>query len=337
MTTMDAPATPSPTPSRLKAYALPVLVLALLLAVVIMWQKLEHAQNQLARASTDATSFAMEARASAKNAQDTVRELSTRLGVTESRIAEVSLQRTQLEELMQSLSRSRDENMIIDIDSALRLAQQQSQMLGSTEPVLAALRAAEQRIRRAAQPRLAPVARAIAKDMDRLKTARILDIGQASLSLDEVARMVDEMPLAQDPPALTPSTPRAVTATTVSAMLGWGERFWQEVRGLVRVSKIDSADAALLSPSQGFFVRENLKLRLLNARIGLMSRQLAGASADLKSSQQNLARYFDPNAKTVQVARERIAQIQSLLLNSELPRLDDTLAALATMAGQTGK
>jgi uroporphyrin-3 C-methyltransferase len=120
-------------------------------------------------------------------------------------------------------------------------------------------------------------------------------------------------------------------------MLGWGERFWQEVRGLVRVSKIDSADAALLSPSQGFFVRENLKLRLLNARIGLMSRQLAGASADLKSSQQNLARYFDPNAKTVQVARERIAQIQSLLLNSELPRLDDTLAALATMAGQTGK
>lgn len=309
----------------------------LLLAVAMLWQRLEHMQSELARASTDSTQSALEAKVSAKNAQDSVRELSTRLGVAESRLGEVSLQRSQLEELMQSLSRSRDENLIVDIDAALRLAQQQSQMLGSTEPLLAALKTAEQRLKRVALPRLVPVSRAIARDIDRLKTTRVLDIGNASVSLDEAIRLVDEMPLAHDLPSVAPSAPKAATSTAVATVLGWGERVWNEVRTLVRVSRIDTPDAALLTPSQSYFARENLKLRLLNARIGLLSRQLGAASADLKAAQSSVSRYFDGNAKTVQLARERMAQVQTQLQHAELPRVDETLAALATAAGAAGK
>jgi uroporphyrin-III C-methyltransferase len=317
--------------------ALVGLVIVLLLAVGFLWQKLSHIQSELARSSTDSANFAMEARATAKSAQDSAREVATRLGVAESKLAEVSLQRSQLEELMQSLSRSRDENLIVDIDSAVRLAQQQSQMLGSTEPLLAALKTAEQRLKRASQPRLAPVARAISHDMDRLKSARILDISTASLSIDEVSRMVDELPLAQDIPTGNATPAKPAKATAVSTVLGWGDRIWQEVKGLVRVSRIDTPDAALLSPSQSFFARENLKLRLLNARMGLMSRQLPSTASDLKSAQQSLSRYYDPQSKAVQIAKERIAQIQAQLQSSELPRLDETLTALATAAGAAGK
>jgi hypothetical protein len=85
-----------------------------------------------------------------------------RQALADARIAEVSLQRTQLEELMQSLSRSRDENLVVDIEAALRMAQQQAQLTGSAEPLLAALKSAQQRVQRAAQPRLAPVLRALA-------------------------------------------------------------------------------------------------------------------------------------------------------------------------------
>jgi uroporphyrin-3 C-methyltransferase len=310
----------------------------LLLAVGFLWQKLSHIQSELARASTDSANFAMEARATAKAAQDTARDVSTRLGVAEGKLAEASLQRSQLEELMQSLSRSRDDNLLSDIDAALRLAQQQSQMLGSAEPLQAALKTAEQRLRRASQPRLAPVARAISHDMDRLKAARILDIANASLSLDEVSRMVDELPLMHDLPGNNTAKPaKPANANAMSTVLGWGERFWEEVKRLVRVSRIDAPEAALLSPSQSFFARENLKLRLLNARMGLMTRQLPSAGSDLQSAQQSLVRHFDPNAKAVQIARERITQVQAQLKNSELPRLDETLTALATAAGATGK
>jgi uroporphyrin-III C-methyltransferase len=324
-----------PPPSRRAAWVMPVVVLVLGLAVAYLWQKLDHIQSQLARTSTEAATFSMEARATAKAAQDLSRETATRLGVAESKLSEVSLQRSQLEELMQSLSRSRDENLVVDMDAAIRLAQQQSQMLGSSEPLLAALKAAEQRITRASQPRLAPVMRAIAKDMDKLKAARVLDIGNASLSLDEVSRMVDELPLAQDIVRVAPSTPKAATQSAVTTVMGWGDRFWQEVKSLVRVSRIDTPEAALLSPSQSYFARENLKLRLLNARIGLLSRQLNSAASDLKATQQTLSRFFDPNAKAVQLARDRVQQVQSQLQNADLPRVDDTLTALSTAA--TGK
>ena len=48
-----------------------------------------------------------------------------RLVVEGVRLGGVELQRSQLEDLMQSLSRSRDENLVVDIESALQLAQQQ--------------------------------------------------------------------------------------------------------------------------------------------------------------------------------------------------------------------
>jgi uroporphyrin-3 C-methyltransferase len=148
---------------------------AALLSSLLLWQKLSDIQTQLARQSADAGSQASEARAMAKQAQDLSRETAAKLAVSDAKLSEVALQRTQLEELMQSLSRSRDENLLVDIESALRLAQQQAQLTGSVEPLLSALKTAETRINRTAQPRLAPVQRAIAKDLGRIKATTLSD------------------------------------------------------------------------------------------------------------------------------------------------------------------
>ena len=68
---------------------------------------------------------------------------------------------------------------------------------------------------------------------------------------------------------------------------------WAELSGLVRVSRIEQPDAVMLSPEQGFFVRENLKLRLLNARLGLLSRQMSSARNDLALAERELIHFFD--------------------------------------------
>ncbi|MFY8041325.1 MAG: hypothetical protein ACOVOD_00180, partial [Rhodoferax sp.] len=140
-----------------------------LVGSAFLWQKLSTIQEQLARQSADSGSQANEARAMARQAQELAIDTAAKLALTEARLSEVTLQRTQLEELIRSLSRSRDENLVVDIESAVRLAQQQAQLTGSAEPLLAALKTAEQRVARAAQPRLTPVQRAIAKDMARIK------------------------------------------------------------------------------------------------------------------------------------------------------------------------
>ena len=195
--TAAGPAT-SPTPSRTstgRGSAVTLLLGAVAAAALVssglLWQKLSAIQEQLARQSADAGAQAIEARTMARQAEELVRETAARLSVAEARVSEVALQRSQLEELMQSLSRSRDENLVVDIESAIRLAQQQAQLTGSLEPLVAALKSASQRIERAAQPRLAPVQRAIGRDLDRLTRATVTDTAGLLARLDDLVRQVD--------------------------------------------------------------------------------------------------------------------------------------------------
>ncbi len=341
-----------------------------LLASGMLWMKLGHIQETLARQSADANAVSIEAKTLAKSAQDAVRETLSRQTVLEAKVSEVALQRTQLEELMKSLSRSRDENLVVDIESALRLAQQQASLTGSVEPLLAALRSAEQRIARAAQPRLNPLVRAISKDIERIKAAPLADTPGLLVKLDELIRMVDDLPLANavaqpannaavkaaiaNKPATKSankvangasgaSSASGVSSATVSAatnaLTPWPQ--WlqniagavrDEARGLVRVSRIDLPEAALLSPEQSFFARENLKLKILNARLGLLARQVDASRADLEQASVTLTRYFDGNARSTQQAQAVLALLQLQVKIIELPRIDDTLAALTTAA-----
>lgn len=333
-----APAAPAAV-SRPLVLALGVVALLALLLNLLLWDRLSTLQDQLARQSADASTSAAEARTLARQSQEQERELVARMAVQEARLGEVALQRTQLEELMQSLSRSRDENLVVDIESAIRLAQQQAQLTGSVEPLLAALRTAEQRVQRAPQARLAPLQRALARDMARIKATPLSDTPTLLARLDELVRLIDELPLANAvgvAPAPT-STPETATAPRTEAA---ATRWWQqglqavldELRGLVRVSRIDHPEAVLLTPEQSFFVRENLKLLLLNARLGLLARQPEAARADLTKAAAAVARYFDANSRRTQAAASLLRQTQEQMKTLELPRVDDTLAALATAA-----
>ena len=313
--------------------ALVLAVVALLLAGAL-WTRLDGMQQQLARQSADAGANAAAANTTAKQSQALALETAAKLAVTEARLSEVSLQRTQLEELMQSLSRSRDENLVVDIESAIRLAQQQAQLTGSVEPLLAALKSADQRVSRAAQPRLTPLQRAIARDLARIKGAVVSDLPSLLVKLDELALLADEVPVANAVAAARTVEPlKRKPEETVST---WWTRMLavvqEEVRGLVRVSRVESPEAALLSPEQAFFLRENLKLKILNARLGLLARQPDSARSDLASGAASLGRYFDASSRKTQTALSLMQQVQLQMKTLELPRVDDTLSALSTAA-----
>ena len=351
-----APVRPLPL-SGLSWLALGLAALALVMAG-LLWQRIGQTQQELARRAQDSTAQASEARALAAQAEAQAQELQARLSVAEVKLSEVVLQRSQLEELMLTLSRSRDDTLVQDIESALRLAQQQAQLTGSAQPLVSALQAADQRIARAAQPRLNPVQRALARDIQRIQAAVLTDVPALVQRLDELARQADQWPLLNDvgPRSVTvrpakskvPRPPSGGTATVApvtaegaaepsSGWLGWWNRVQQDVmrsgRELVRVSRIDHPEAALLAPEQAFFLRENVKLHLLNARLGLLARQPMTAQADVRSVQDLLARYFDPAAPAVRDAQSALEQLRAELLPQDLPRPDESLAALAAAAG----
>ncbi len=317
-----------------------VLVVLCALACLQLWIKLSTIQEQLARQSADATQMSVQANGLAKRAEEITQETAAKVSLLDLRLNEVALQRTQLEELIQSLSRSRDENLVVDIESALGLAQQQAELTGSVQPMLAALQTAQKRLSKVPQPRLAPVLRAIQLDIDRLQSTSTTDIPGLLIRMDELVVLVENLSLAN---AVGPAN-RAAQAMQTKPMPSWAliwqnkdwsgmcQRLWSEVSGLVRVSRIEQPDAVMLSPEQGFFVRENLKLRLLNARLGLLSRQMASARNDLALAERELTQFFDLNNRQGQTAKSLMKQVQSQMLQTTLPRLDSSLSALATAA-----
>ena len=327
-------ALPVPSLAQRMQWAVAVIAVLGLITSSLLWQKLANIQEKLARQSADSGAQATQAAAQAKQAQELAMETAAKLAVTEARLSEVSLQRTQLEELMQSLSRSRDENLVVDIESAVRLAQQQAQLTGSAEPLLAALKSAEVRIGRAAQPRLTPLQRAIARDVARIKATVLADTPTLLVKLDELILLADEVPIANAVLAARANEPlrRKPEETVANWWVRLGLLVRDELRGLVRVSRIEDPDAALLSPEQSFFLRENLKLKLLNARLGLLSRQIDSARSDLATAATMLARYFDTGSRKTLTLVALLQQVQGQLRTLELPRVDDTLAALTTAA-----
>ncbi len=332
-------------------------------------QRVKSLEQELVRRQQDSQGQSAEARILARQAQELSHEATARTTLLETRLAEVALQRTQVEDLIKSLSQSRDENMVVDIDSTLRVAIQQSVLTGSADPLMNALQSADDRVARAKQPRLDPIRRALAKDLDRVRSTRVADLSSLTIRLDEAIRLVDEAPLLnQGPSAPQPVPPSApehkIAPKTSPAHPGksvapataaeppppepdsWASRFWAwthgtvnsvwtETKGLVRVTRIARPEAMLISPEQSFFLRENLKLRLLNARLALLSRQTASAVADVNVAQAALIRYFDTQSRKTQLLQGMLTEVASQSPQTLIPRPDDTLAALAAVAGNS--
>jgi len=330
--------------------ALAVALASLLLA----WdtqRRVKSLERELVQRQESSQRDATEARAAARNAQDMARESAAKSALLEARVTEAAMQRSQIEELLQSVARSRDENVVADVEAAIRVALQQSAITGSAEPLLGVLRQSDERLARYNQPRLERVRRAVLHDLERTRAQGSVDISTLTARLDEAVRLVDELPLlavaTQDPrakaAAATPPRPAASAPAVAPAGESWrarAEAWWRtgteqvgnELRSLVRVTKIDHPDAALIAPDQQFFVRENLKLRLLNARLALFARQFEIAQADLRDAQMVLDRYFDRSSRRVIVVNEALRQVGTQSRQATLPRPDETLAALAAAA-----
>ena len=334
-----------------------ILLSLALLTLAVAWraqQRVNNIEQELVRRQQDSQGQSAEARLLAKQAQDGSLEASAKVALLEARVAEVAIQRGQLEDLIQSLSRSRDENLLVDVEAGIRVAQQQSNITGSAEPLVAVLRQADERLARYSQPRLEGVRRAIARDLDRVRAVGVADIPSLVIKLDEAVRLVDELPLlstaeprqAAEAASIPPAASSAGTAgkpgqlgqlASAEAWAqawsdGWraaSQRVWAEARSLIRLTRIDRPEAMLLAPEQAFFLRENLKLRLLNARLALLSRQFDTAQSDLQIAQTSLDRYFDRNSRRTGLATDLVKQVAVQSRQVVLPRPDDTLAALA--------
>ena len=325
---------------------LAVTVLAVLLAVqtVSSHSRINSLRRDMAQSLQKGNAVNAETAALAREVSDTAKELQVKVGVLESRQVEAQTQQVALEQLYQDLSKNRDEWALSEVEQVLNTASQQLQLAGNVQGALIALQNADRSLGRSDKPQFLNIRRAIGADIERLKAMPAVDLAGVALRLDNVIAQVETLPMLSDEKPLLPTAPLRSTRSGAAqpvpaAPLGLGQRMtqtwrnwmqemWDDVQQLVRVRSVETPEALLLSPTESFFVRENLKLRLLNARLALLSRNEATFRDDLASAQEILHKYFDTRSRATQSAQGALRQVQANNLNIEMPTLSDSLNAV---------
>ena len=337
---MDQPTTPVAKAPRIsRVFAVALVLLALIVAG--LWLdtrgRIGSTQDELARRLRDIETESREAHSAGRQAQQGLSEAQVKIGALEAKLANSQSQQLALESLYQELARNRDEWQLAEVEQVLAIAQQQLQLSGNVRAGLLALQLAEGRLSRADRPQFLPVRRALARDIERLKSLPALDVPGLSLALDRLVASVDALPLAFDERIERPASGKAAGAATAApaaapAEPGYLERLggevWRELRQLVVVRRIDAPEPPLLLPPQAYFVRENLKLRLLNARLALLTRDEAGYREDLRTAQAWIQRYFDARSKGAQAAFAQLKQLSAASVSFEPPSIADSLEAV---------
>lgn len=326
-----------PAATQSAAWRNPWLIVAVVALLLSGWQwietrlRLADTQQELAKRLSEADSQGKESRVVARQAQDQVVALQAKVGLLEAKLAESQSQQTSLENLYQDLARSRDEWALAEIEQGVTLAAQQLQLAGNVQGAVLALQAADARLSGNSRPQFMTVRKAINRDLERLKALPQIDLPGMSVRLESVVAAVDALPLAVDVRPRAEAKKGEDKSAPVAEQPVW-QRFWldswNEFRSMVRIQRFDREEPVLLAPGQVFFLRENFKLRLLNARLAMLSRDQWTFRNELKAAQILVERYYDTRDKAVQTVQASLKQLGTSELSIELPSLNESLSAI---------
>lgn len=305
-----------------------------LMALMFMWQWmaersiLNDMQQQLAKKIAETESGSKADRLLVVKSLDQQSELYAKVAMLETRNAELQNQRAALESLYNDLTMGRDETVIAEVEQMLLYAEQQLQMSANVKAALVALQLADTRLQRMKRPSFNGLRNTIARDMERLRALPSVDIIEINHQLTKLIGTIDGMTLAyQQRVAGEPVAP-AVSSKQATALEKMLHEIGEEARQLVRIENTGKDEIPVLLPSQQYFLRENLKQRLLSARIALLSREEDAFKQELRTAQQWTERYFDGKSQSGSAMLAGLKKLSAYSISVDLPNLGASLQAV---------
>lgn len=306
-------------------------------------------REEIASRLSDGETIATEARGMMRQQQEVIASLQGKLGALESKVETTEGQAEALEALYQEFSRSREDGVLAEVEQAVALASQQLQIAGNVEAALIGLQEAEARLAIHDRGQLATLRRALVRDIEELRLLPVLDVSGLSLRLELMLERADTLPLAfESPLPVAAAVGAEMGPADGGGFAGWmagvwkfaqsvAADAWSEIRTLIRVERLDQEDPVLLAPEQNTFLRENLKMRLLSARLALMARDGRSYAADLAQARQWVERFYDLREQRVQAALGELKELEAVKVRYEPPDLSETFSALRSVQSRAGR
>ena len=260
--------------------------------------------------------------------QANTQSLTVRLAKTEALVQQSAGQYDTLNGMYSELTKNRTDWLLSEVEHTLEIASQQLQLTGDVASTITALENVDKRLATFDKPQLINTKRAVAKDLETLKALPQLDAVGMTVKLDRLQLGVDTLPLVVD----SHRDPVKAEAQRKPTQGPFWHRFLDDVSHsfgeLVRIRRIDKPEALLLSPEQAFFLRENLKMRLLDARLALMQHDGTTFNTDITAADNYVRRYFDGDASLTKAWLSTLAELKNTPIEQDVPSLSASLKAV---------
>ncbi len=298
-------------------------------------QALRQRLVENARTERDNQIFINAAIQQAKEAQNKANALETR--VVE--LSQAYSESKSLFENVSQLSKSREAWHLAELEQLITIANQQLQLFSDPRSAIRTLEVINQRLNNLDKPELIQLRKMIGDALAQLNNANTLDVVTLSAKIDYLIQQIDALPLVTDSQLKRYSAPRHAQSNN-DAMINLeifsdlGNEIWGELKSLVQIHQMEDPSLTLLRPDQTFFVRENLKLRLLSARIALLQRQEKIYMQDLQLASVYLNKYYDlKQAKTKNVVAH-VNGLKQVKFETILPDLSNAVLAIRALRSE---
>ncbi|WJW75595.1 uroporphyrinogen-III C-methyltransferase [Thiohalobacter sp. IOR34] len=339
----------SPSGPATASYALPLALVALLLAVgalvggYFIWHEVtrQAGWQREVLAQIDGRNQAMDER---------IRTLGSRLDAD---LAAAARARSALEQRLQGLGssqqalenaigllraqlgRSHDDWTLAETRYLLHVANQRLLLLRDPATALAALEDADQRLAGLGDPAYVPVREEIAREIAALRQLQLPDYEGLALRLASLTGQVEALPLAgsQYRPGERTAQPGAEGAAqpAPAPVAGWRQALDEVGRALERlvvVRREDRPVAPMLPPEAQYFLYENLRLQLEAARLALLRQSPAAWRSSLQTVRDWLQAHFDTESPATRSLLTAVDELLAIDIRPELPDISASLRLL---------
>lgn len=264
----------------------------------------------------------------AKRAEERSAQANARTIVLEQRLAESRDQQEALQTLYTQLAENRESTAVAEVEQLLTIASQQLQLNSNVKSALLALQAAQKRLEPLDLPRAIQLRETLAAEIDSLREIPQLDVVNMSGQLTQLSELCGKLPLISErQPALNASS-QEIKPMPENGLAHWLQPLWEDIKNLITVERIDQPEPPLLASDQAFYLRENIRLRLLTARIALLQHDEATYKADLNMVKSWLIAYFDTKHPDTIKAMQLLKKLAAYKISMTLPQLTDSFAAV---------
>ncbi len=232
--------------------------------------------------------------------------------------------------LLKTRRHLRNDWLLAEADYLLRLASHRLLLARDTGSALAAMQTADERLRDLADPAVIPVRNSLAEDISRLKAVHEPDIAGLSARLSALAHEVDKLPLLSAYTARKPTNvkPDSAENPRIEDWKQLPEAIWGDIKKLLVIRERHGKVIPLLSPEQHFFLIQNLKLQLEQARLALLDAEQDIYQERLQTAADWIRNFFKQDDPATQAMLTQLEQLAAENIRPTLPDIGASYRAL---------